>query len=251
MDLSIAELSLFLTLIFISGFVDAIAGGGGLIAVPAYIVSGVPVEYILATNKTVSTSGSTLAVFRYIKNKTIIWHLIIYGIITALVLSAIGASLSKYISKEIMIILLVFITPIVFFLSMKKPKTRHVEPRKKSLIIRCIFICAIVGFYDGIFGPGTGTFLLILFMQFLAFSDKEASANSRIVNYSSNFAAFIYFLINGQILWSLAILAILASILGNWIGSGMVLRKAGNIVKPMYRFVLVLLLCSMTYELFK
>jgi uncharacterized protein len=250
MELSLTELSIFLSLIFIAGFVDAIAGGGGLISVPAYIISGVPVEYILATNKTVSTSGASLAVFRYIKNKTIIWSLMVYGISVAFIFSTIGASLSKYISKDTMIILLLIITPLVFFLSLHKTKSNN-ESSLTSLRFKTILICSTIGFYDGIFGPGTGTFLLILFTKFLNFTDKEASSNARIINYSSNLAAFIYFLINGQILWSLAILAIVASVLGNWIGSGLVLKNASKIVKPMYRFVLVLLLFSMTYELLK
>lgn len=252
MDLGFWQYSAIFLLIGFAGFIDSIAGGGGLISVPAYIAVGLPGEFILGTNKCVSSSGATFAVLRYALNRAILWRIMAYAIVAALIGSYIGAGLSHLLSKEVMFSLLLIIIPLIFVLQYRQAK-QPVDGEKqhpKTAVLRAAVIGLLIGGYDGIFGPGTGTFLLLAFMAFLNFSTLEASANARIVNYASNVSALIYFLLQGRIYWPIALVAIVGSICGNWIGSGLVIKSADKIVVPVFRFVLFMLLTKCGYDLF-
>lgn len=252
MDIQLWQYLAVFILIGFAGFIDSIAGGGGLISVPTYLALGMPAELILGTNKCVSSTGATFAVFRYIKNRTIIWHIVVYAIVAALIGSAIGASLSSYLSRSLLFTLLLVVIPILFYLQAREIPAHgtRVELTRRQIIVRAILAGFVLGGYDGIFGPGTGTFLLLAFMVFLHMSTREASANARIVNYASNVSAFIYFLIQGRIFWPVAMVAVFASILGNWLGSGLVINNADRVVVPVFRFVLLLLMLKCSYDLF-
>ncbi|MDX2479655.1 MAG: TSUP family transporter [Desulfuromusa sp.] len=239
-------------LISFAGFIDSIAGGGGLISVPTYLALGMPVELILGTNKCVSSSGTSFAVFRYIKSGSILWKTVIYAIVAALVGSAIGASLSSYLSRSIIFTLLLLVIPILFYLQAKHMglQTVKLDLTQQQVALRSSLAGFFIGGYDGIFGPGTGTFLLLAFMLFLHMSTREASANARIVNYASNVSAFAYFLYHGLIFWPIALVAIAGAICGNWLGSGLVINNADKVVVPVFRFVLTLLMLKCGYDLF-
>lgn len=251
MEIQLWQYVIVFLLIGFAGFIDSIAGGGGLISVPTYLALGMPAELILGTNKCVSSTGATFAVFRYIRSRTIIWHTVIYAIVAALVGSAIGASLSTYLSRHLLFTLLLIVIPILLYLQARKiplPSERLALTRQQ-IISRAILAGFFLGGYDGIFGPGTGTFLLLAFMLFLHMETRAASANARIVNYASNVSAFIYFLIQGRIFWPVAVVAVFASILGNWLGSGMVINNADRVVVPVFRFVLFMLMLKCSYDL--
>lgn len=239
-------------LISFAGLIDSIAGGGGLISVPTYLALGVPTELILGTNKCVSSSGTSFAVFRYIRSGTILWSTVVYAIVAALVGSAIGASLSAYLSRSTIFTLLLVIIPILFYLQARHMGVETIkrELSQSQVAFRSTLAGFFIGGYDGIFGPGTGTFLLLAFMLFLHMSTREASANARIVNYASNVSAFIYFLYQGRIYWPIALVAIAGAICGNWLGSGLVINNADKVVIPVFRFVLTLLMLKCGYDLF-
>ncbi len=252
MELDLWQYASVYLLIGFSGLIDSIAGGGGLISVPTYLALGMPAELILGTNKCVSSTGTTFAVFRYIKSGNILWKTVTVAIITALIGSAIGASLSAFLSRDIIFILLLVVVPILLVLQAKymQTQTEKIDLGYQQVLVRAGLIGLLLGGYDGIFGPGTGTFLLLAFMILLHMNTKEASANARIVNYASNVSAFIYFLILGKIYWPVALVAIAGSISGNWLGSGLVINNADKIVVPVFRFVLTLLLIKCGYDLF-
>ena len=252
MEIELWQYAVVFLLIGFAGFIDSIAGGGGLIAVPTYLALGMPVELILGTNKCVSSSGTTFAVFRYIRSGSILWKTVIFAIVAALIGSAFGASLSSYLSRSIIFALLLTVIPILFYL-----QARHMgecgvkaELTQRQIACRSALAGFVIGGYDGIFGPGTGTFLLLAFMLFLHMSAREASANARIVNYASNVSAFAYFLWHGLIFWPIAFVAIAGAICGNWLGSGLVISNADKVVIPVFRFVLTLLMLKCGYDLF-
>lgn len=252
MDIQVWQYVAVFLLIGFAGFIDSIAGGGGLISVPTYLALGMPAELILGTNKCVSSTGTTFAVFRYIRSRTIVWQTVIYAIVAALVGSAIGASLSAYLSRSLIFTLLLVVIPILLYLQAAHrplPLERAALTRQQVLC-RAILTGFLLGGYDGLFGPGTGTFLLLAFMTLLHMGTREASANARIVNYASNVSAFIYFLIQGRIFWPVAMVAVFASIVGNWLGSGLVISNADRVVIPVFRFVLSLLMLKCGYDLF-
>lgn len=252
MEIELWQYAVVFLLIGFAGFIDSIAGGGGLISVPTYLALGMPVELILGTNKCVSSSGTTFAVFRYIRSGSILWKTVIFAIVAALIGSAFGASLSSYLSRSIIFALLLTVIPILFYL-----QARHMgecgvkaELTQRQIACRSALAGFVIGGYDGIFGPGTGTFLLLAFMLFLHMSAREASANARIVNYASNVSAFAYFLWHGLIFWPIAFVAIAGAICGNWLGSGLVISNADKVVIPVFRFVLTLLMLKCGYDLF-
>lgn len=251
-DIQLWQYVIVFLLIGFAGFIDSIAGGGGLVAVPTYLALGMPAELILGTNKCVSSTGATFAVFRYIRSRTIIWKTVIYAILAALLGSVIGASLSAYLSRALIFTMLLVVIPILLYLQARQVPSHSVAPdlTQRQVILRTILAGFFLGGYDGIFGPGTGTFLLLAFMLFLHMNAREASANARIVNYASNVSAFAYFLIQGRIFWQIAVVAVFASIFGNWLGSGLVLSNADRIVVPVFRFVLLMLMLKCSYDLF-
>ncbi|HEY5674261.1 MAG TPA: TSUP family transporter [Malonomonas sp.] len=252
MEIELWQYAAVFLLVGFAGLIDSIAGGGGLITVPTYLALGMPAELILGTNKCVSSCGTSFAVFRYIRSGSIIWRTVVFAIGAALLGSAIGASLSAYLSRSHIFTLLLVVIPILFYLQARHMRVQSAksELTRRQVIVRASLAGFFIGGYDGIFGPGTGTFLLLAFMIFLHMSTREASANARIVNYSSNISAFIYFLIQGRIFWPIALVAIAGSICGNWLGSGLVISNADRVVVPAFRFVLLLLMLKCGYDLF-
>ena len=253
MEISVESYVYIFLLIGFSGFVDSIAGGGGLISIPTYVAFGLPAEFILGTNKATSTIGTTAAVVRYIRAKLVHWPIALFAIVAALVGSYFGAKLSSVLSKEWMFYLILIVAPIVIFLNHRYVKTGRESHRVKlswRLALMSTVIGLVIGFYDGFFGPGTGSFLIVAFVWGLKFSLKEASANARIVNYSSNFSAFVTFVLSGAVLWSVVIVAAVGSVFGNLIGSQLVVKKADLVVKPIFNCVLVLLILKCAHEIF-
>lgn len=251
MELSFIEYSFIFVGVFFAGVIDSIAGGGGLITIPLYIFFGVPESLILGTNKTVSTIGGLTAVTRFIKNKAIVWKEGAIAISFSIVGALLGAKASNYLSSQYMLYILLVILPVILLLNKKldfKREDKESDLSLTSIILRTSWIGLCIGFYDGFFGPGTGTFLMIAFFLFLQFNIVQASATGRIVNFSSNISSFIYFSSTGRVAWEVAAVGVVASILGNYIGSGLVLTRAKDIIKPIFNIVLVLLFgkCLMT-----
>jgi len=252
MDFSYVQYILIFFGVLLAGIIDSIAGGGGLITIPLYISIGVPESLILGTNKTASTMGGLMAITRFIKNKAVVWKEGSIALVCSIVGAFLGAQVSTYLSSKYMIYILLVVLPIILLLNKKLNFEREeieTELNLKTIIFRTTLIGLVIGFYDGFFGPGTGTFLLIALFLFLNFNVLQASATGRIINFSSNIASFIYFAFNGKVMWEVAFVAIAGSILGNWIGSGLVLTKAKDVIKPVFNFVIILLLGKCIYSL--
>ncbi|MBP9674344.1 MAG: TSUP family transporter [Bacteriovoracaceae bacterium] len=248
-DLNVTQYVILFLLVTLAGLIDSIAGGGGLITIPTYIALGIPQPFILGTNKCVSTLGTTIAVLRFSRSSKVFWKMLILGIVTALIGSLLGAYLSSFLSKKYMLILLVIVIPLILYFSSHKVPAAKNFVWEKKYTMRLLLIGFLLGAYDGFFGPGTGTFLLIAFVSFLHMDYKNASIHSRMINYASNLSAFFFFLFSGKILWKVALIAAIASMLGNFIGSGLVLTKAEKVVRPLFFLVICLLLIKSFYDL--
>ena len=232
-------------MLFLAGLVDAIGGGGGLISLPAYLIAGLPPHAAVATNKLSSTCGTTLATLRFIKNGLVNLKLAIPSVIAAIIGSSIGANLSLLIKEEIMLYIMIAILPICAFLVLNK-KLFHDGGENEITLDRRTYITAtiaalIIGMYDGFYGPGTGTFLIIAFTVFAKISMKTANAQAKVINLTSNITSLIIFLINGEVLFSVGIVAAACNMLGGYIGAGLVMKNGAKIVKPSIIFVLILL----------
>ncbi len=252
MDISGIQYVLIFIFVGFAGFVDSIAGGGGLITIPTYIALGLPSELILGTNKLVSTCGGSVAVFRYIRSGVIEFRIIMFGVIFGLVGASIGANLATHLDSKNMTYILIVIVPIIFILNHYRNRildTDEVFIGTTALIVRCSLIGLIIGGYDGFFGPGTGTFLIVAMVLFMNMKMHKASASARLINFTSNISAFIVFFTKGLIAWEVASIAIIASITGNFIGSSFVVRENTKVIKSVFNFVLIGLLCKSVFDI--
>ena len=157
-------------MLFLAGLVDAIGGGGGLISLPAYLLAGVPVHNAIATNKLSSTCGTTVTTVRFIRQKLVNWKIGIPTILFAILGSSLGANLSMKMDEKIMQNILFVVLPVVAFVVMNpkifRDRSETALVFNKRLWVSVILSAFLVGIYDGLYGPGTGTFLIIAFTIF-------------------------------------------------------------------------------------
>lgn len=245
MELTIGAFLFVCPLLFLAGLVDAIGGGGGLISLPAYLIAGVPVHQAIATNKLSSTCGTTLATLRFIKNKLVNLKLAIPSVISAIIGSSIGAKLSLKMDETIMEYVLFAVLPVAAFIVLNKKMFKDnpdgdVKLNKRTYIVACV-AALIIGMYDGFYGPGTGTFLIIAFTVFAGMSVGVANAQAKVINLTTNITSLVIFILNGQVLFTLGIAAAISNMVGGYIGAGLVMKNGSKIVKPTIIFVLCLL----------
>ncbi len=250
----IHKLLIICPLVFFGGFLDSIAGGGGIITLPAYYVAGISPHFALGTNKFASTFGTTISAWRFIKNKRVELKSAAVAAVAALIGSSLGASLALVISENFLRVFLIVALPFLCIFIIKNKKMNNESTDKKHSKNKVMVLCAISGFiiggYDGFFGPGTGTFLIIVFNTVIGFDLLTASGNAKIVNLASNAASLITFLINGNIVFMIGIPAAVFSIMGHYVGSHLAITKGAKIIRPAFVFVLILLLGKITYDLF-
>jgi len=232
-------------LVFIAGFIDSAAGGGGLISLPAYMAIGLPPHIATGTNKCSSTFGTMFSAYTFYKNGKMHIKSALVAAIAALFGSWIGAKLNMIADENILRFLLMIILPVVaVFVTVRKDfgkEDRTGKVGKRKLNILCLIIGFCVGCYDGFFGPGTGTFLILGFTVFAGFDLLKASGSAKVVNLASNIAAFTTFAFNGQIMWSIGIPAAFFGIAGNIIGSKLAIKKGSKFIRPMFVVILTIL----------
>jgi len=245
MEITLKMFLIVCPLVFLGGLVDSIAGGGGLISLPAYLLAGLPPHFAIGTNKLSSAAGTAISAVRFCKNKFVDWGVAIPSILLALIGSALGANLALLVDERIMKYILVIILPVVAFYVLKRKslETRTEEkkiPRNRVYFIACI-ASFIVGAYDGFYGPGTGSFLILIYTGLAKMDIKKASGNTKLVNLASNIAALVTYLTNGKIIFFLGITAAVFGIAGNYIGSGLVIKNGQKVMRPIILVVLALL----------
>lgn len=220
---------------FIAGFINSIAGGGGLISLPAILLTGLPAHIALGTNKLQAVSGAIMANTMYITKKKVVWVMALIGIPFSLIGSITGAKLTFYFSNEILVKIIIFLLPpvtILMFLSNILLKHKNIEKKiNKKNIFLIIFICLVMGLYDGFFGPGTGTFLILLIVILMKIPLINASATAHLLNLTSNMGAFITFMISGSVNYKIAIPMAIANITGSLIGSSLAIKKGNKLIQ--------------------
>jgi uncharacterized protein len=244
---------IILPFVFLGGLIDAIAGGGGLITVPAYLAAGLPPHFALANNKFSSCSGTIFATARYFRHGMIDVPVAITSAVLALLGSYLGTRTVLLLDPHFLHYLLIVLIPIItIFTLLNRNMGTHNTSGSLSLQ-RKLFLGALaglsIGFYDGFFGPGTGTFLILFFTLLLQYDFVVANGNTKVVNLASNIAATVTFLVAHKIIFLLAIPAGLCGIAGNLAGSKMVVRKGSKIIRPIFIIALILLLGKIIYDL--
>ena len=245
MEITLEMLLILCPLVFLAGVVDAIGGGGGLISLPAYMIAGLPPHTAIANNKMSATFGTALVTIRFFREKLINLKLAAPAVVAAVIGSSIGANLSMRISEDIMRWVLVLILPVSAFLVLNK-NLFHDRGSDEVVLNKRTYVTAsiaamVIGIYDGFYGPGTGTFLIIAFTVFAHMDVKTANAQAKVINITTNITSLSIFLLNGQVLIPLGIVTAACNMLGGYIGAGLALQNGAKLARYCILFVLFLL----------
>lgn len=254
LDLIISTQSFIFLMIasFLAGFLDSIAGGGGLITLPAYILSGLPMHMVYACNKFAAACGTSIATLRYYRHKMVDIPVGLTAAAGAFLCSAIAAKIVLFLNEQTLKTMMLVILPIVAVITlvnknMGGENRSHAFSKGKKYIF-AFLIGGLVGFYDGLFGPGTGTFALIAFCLILKYDMRTATGNAKFLNLASNYASLVVFLLAGTVYWVVAIPAAVFNICGNFLGAGVAIQKGAKVIRGMLMVVIVLLFLKMAAE---
>ena len=232
-------------LVFLAGFVDAIGGGGGLISLPAYLIAGIPTHQAIATNKLSSCCGTSLVTARFYRSGLINLKLAWPSMLTGFIGAWCGSHLSLLVDSDILTKVLYVVLPLVAILVLRKDtfkdRTETAEFSGRTAVIAAA-AALILGVYDGFYGPGTGTFLIIAFSVLAKMDVLNANGQCKAVNLTTNVTSLIVFLRSGNVIIILGLCAAVCNMLGGWLGSGIAIKEGTKITRPIILAVLLLLL---------
>lgn len=249
--LSVGTYVFICSMVFLAGFIDSIAGGGGLISLPAYYAAGLTPGVAAGTNKMGAFWGTAVATGTYAQKKQIPWKLGLFALLGSLPGSWFGAQLFKVIPDHIVRLSVLIILPMVavFVLVNKKSLEPRMIVKSPHLPLLCAAIGLTVGIYDGLVGPGTGTFLQLMFVSLAGFPALHASGAARLVNLGSNVGALLSLMAQGKVMYALALPAAVFGMLGNYLGSRLALRQGASLIRKVLVAVLSLLMLKMAWDL--
>ncbi len=237
--------------VFCASFVDAIGGGGGIISVPVYLLAGLPAHFALGTNKLSSCIGTAASAFRFVKNRCVDWALAVPSIVLALVGSHFGTRLQLMLEERYLKYLLLVVLPLVAVVLMRQ-KTFPEQRQEISASLQKSIVWGfslLIGIYDGFYGPGTGTFLVLVYCNLAKMDIRTASGNVKLVNLASNLGSLFTSLMAGKVLVPIGLIAAVFSIAGHYIGAGLTIKNGSKIVRPVMLLVLGLLASKVLLEL--
>ena len=235
---------------FFAGMIDTMAGGGGLITLPALILSGLPTLTALGTNKFQSSFGTMTASFMMFKNKQVQWKDVRLLMLSAFIGSAFGTICIQYVNTDT----LQFIIPAVLFIVgvyfLVSPQAK--APKKPRLCKSryTAWIVPSIGFYDGFFGPGTGSFFSLAGVALRGQHLLKSTAIAKTLNFSTNFAALLMFVFAGKVAWVIGLVMVPGSLLGAWIGSHILFSINVNYLRFVVVFVCFAMLTKYIFEIF-
>jgi len=252
MDLSLVLLALGA---FGAGLVDAVVGGGGLIQIPL-LFSAFPqagAAALFGTNKLASVVGTASAAIQYGRRIEIPWWLVLPSAIAAAIGSWLGARavilFPPTLLRPLILLLLVGVAGYTFMRKDFGIHRRGFSDRRRALR-RALGIGAVIGFYDGFFGPGTGSFLIFLFIRLLRMDFVHASVAAKIVNVSTNLAAIAFFVAHGTVFWKLAAAMAVCNLLGSRVGTALALRHGASFIRKAFLFVVAVLILRFSVDTF-
>ena len=253
MTLTWVSFAIVCPLALIGGFVDAVAGGGGFFTLTAYLLAGFPVHNAIATNKLSSSMGTTVAAVSYIRQGYVPLKLAVYCVPCALLGAAGGAKLALAVSDTVFRWIMLGILPIAGFYVLKKKNLDGGSPLEELPLGKTALICSLIalvfGVYDGFYGPGTGTFLILLFTGVAHLNLKTAAGTGKIINLSTNLASLAVYIFSGNTVFLLGLVAGGFSIVGNALGSGTFVKKGNALARPLVLTVLVIFFGKLIWEL--
>ncbi|PVE78754.1 sulfite exporter TauE/SafE family protein [Microbacterium testaceum] len=255
LPVSVSALLLLLVAAGVAGWVDAVVGGGGLIQLPALVIAvpkDVATPFILGTNKLSSFFGTLSASGVYLRRIRVQLILLIPLVAGAFGGSTVGAALSRFVPREVLTpIVLVAVVAVGVYTLIKPKMGLHHEPRHDrpaAVAWRAGAIGLLVGFYDGILGPGTGSFFVILIVGVLGYGFLQASVNAKIANLTTNLAALIVYGVHGEVILVLGLAMAVLNITGGFIGAHMATRRGSGFVRIVFLVTLSLLVVKLAWD---
>lgn len=250
-----ADIVALTTFAFLAGFVDAAAGGGGLIQIPAlftYLPGAAP-ALLFGTNKLASVAGTSVAALQLAAAVPVRWPAAAPAALVAFAFSFLGAHAVAAVPPQVLrpLVLLLLVAVAIFSLARKGFGLTH-APRHQGLRerIHAVALGAAIGFYDGFFGPGTGSFLIFLFVRFFGFDFLRAAAAAKVVNVATNLAALSYFGLAGAVLYPVALPMAAANGLGAIAGARLAVARGSPFVRALFLAVVWAMVLKFAYDTF-
>ncbi|MDD3324625.1 MAG: TSUP family transporter [Sulfurospirillaceae bacterium] len=249
MELEFYFYLIFIATGFVAGFIDAIAGGGGIITIPVLLASGMPPHVALATNKLQATFGSGMASLNFVRKGFIAYNEVMWGIFYTFIGAVAGTYAILLIDASLLSRAIPVMLAMIFAYILFSPNMGEID--KHALLKANSFYLIFglgIGFYDGFFGPGTGTFWTIAFVGLLGLNLKKATAHTKIMNFTSNIVSLGVFIWSGNVLWIAGFVMAIGQILGAYMGSNMVIKKEVGFIRGAFLTMVGLTLLKLLYS---
>ncbi|MDC9612451.1 sulfite exporter TauE/SafE family protein [Xenorhabdus khoisanae] len=233
----------------VAGFIDSIAGGGGLLTIPALLSVGVPPVQTLATNKLQAVGSSFSASLYFIRRKVVDWRSQRFAIFMTIIGAMLGALLVQFVSPDFLRYLLPILVMLIglYFLLVPNIGAEDRQRRLGPIAFGCLTGCGI-GFYDGVFGPGTGSFFALCYVMLCGYNLAKATVHAKVLNFASNIGALGFFIIGGQVLWLVGCVMLIGQMIGARLGAGLVLSKGQKLIRPMLVTISFLMSIKLLYD---
>lgn len=249
----VTEFLIVCPLVLLAGFVDAIGGGGGLISLPAYLMAGIPAHFAVGTNKLSSAMGTTVATLEFARSGYIRLKLAFFSVLAAIVGSSFGANMALHISEYYFRLILLIVLPLtaLYLLLNKHALNSKLADSAKltvSQFVATLFISVSLGAWDGFYGPGTGTFLILTLVGIAHLPINLAAGNTKVINLTTNVTALAVFLLNDKVLILLGLTAGIFSIVGNFLGASYYKKFGSAIARPIIIVVLLIFFAKTIWQ---
>lgn len=250
LNLGFLAVSFLMLAAFFAGFIDSIAGGGGLISLPAVLIVGMPPHLALGTGKFMASIGTVASFITYARSKAVVWRIAATGMFFSLIGSMAGTQTALCVDNAVLGKIILFLLPLAALLTfMPIRKGAREKPLSPAILyVLTPVVCTAIGFYDGFFGPGTGSFLLLALHFMLGLNLVAASGTAKALNLASNASSLIVFLFNAKVYWFAAVPMAMANIAGNILGSRFALRGGPQVIRKVLLISLSLLFATLVWR---
>lgn len=235
---------------FFAGFIDSIAGGGGLISLPATLLVGLPPHIALGTGKFMASVGTAASFLTYARGKAVAWRIAAIGVPFSLVGSVFGTKTALFVDNAVLGKVILFLLPVAALMTFMPVRKAHRQfsPGKTALYVVTPLLCTAIGFYDGFFGPGTGSFMLLGLHLALGLNLVAASATAKAFNLASNVSSLVVFIASAKVCYIAAVPMAAANMAGNILGSRMALRNGPGVIRRVLLVSLALLFATLIWR---
>ena len=249
MELGFDMIAMLFGVATVAGFIDAIAGGGGLLTIPALLSTGLPPAIALGTNKLQACGGSFSASLYFVRKKAVDLKQVALLILLTFIGAALGTIVVQNIDVNALKIGLPFLIFAIGIYFLFSPNIGD-QDRKQRISYSLFGFTAgmVLGFYDGVFGPAVGSFYTLAFVLLLGFNLTKAVAHAKVLNFTSNFASLLFFIFGGAVVWEIGFIMLIGQFIGATLGARMVVTKGKKLIRPMLVTISFIMVAKMLYE---